>query len=256
MEDRNDFVESLIFFAFVATTAMCLSFTFSLIVYSMGVPANPMEFVTANLFISACVAVPTATLAAQHEFRMRLYQRRLESMASTDSLTGLLNRKFFTQFATEEQMRMKRTDGMAAIAVFDIDHFKQVNDDYGHAVGDQVLQEIAALAYSELRGPFDRLGRWGGEEFVMLLSSVSLDQAVQVGERVRQRIASHSLEVGKSKVSVTASFGIALLDSDASIDSIIEKADLAMYQSKANGRNRVTVSCESHAKTMKAAAAA
>ena len=256
MEDRNDFIESLIFFAFVATTAMCLSFTFSVIVYSMGLPHDPTEFVTANLFISACVAIPTATLAAQHEFRMRLYQRRLESMASTDSLTGLLNRKFFTQFATEEQMRMKRTDYMAAIAVFDVDHFKRVNDDHGHAIGDQVLKEIAALAYSELRGPFDRLGRWGGEEFVMLLSSVTLQQAIHVTERVRQRISNHEIETNAGVISVTASFGVALLDSDGSIESIIEKADLAMYDSKAKGRNRVTVSCGTSPSEAKAPVAA
>ena len=90
----EDLVESLTFFAFVAITALCLCFTFSVIVYSMGFPTDPHKFIVANLFIAACVAVPTAAIAAQHEYKMRIYQRTLEDMASTDALTGLLNRKF------------------------------------------------------------------------------------------------------------------------------------------------------------------
>lgn len=242
MSDRlKDILESMTFFAFVAITALCLSFTFSVIVYSLGLPADPEHFIAANLFIATCVAVPTGAIAAQHEFRMRIYQRTLEDMASTDPLTGLLNRKFFRQFACEELARMKRTEVTSAIALFDLDFFKAVNDRYGHAGGDVVLREIAAVAYSELRGPFDRLGRWGGEEFVIMLSNVDLEQAKSVCERVRASIENHLFFLDGQAVTVTASFGLALLPPDGDFDNVLEQADHALYDSKAQGRNCVSV---------------
>ena len=236
----EDVVESCIFFAFVAITALCLCFTFSIIVYSMGFPTDPHDFIMANLFVAACVAIPTAAIAAQHEFRMRIYQRTLEDMASTDALTGLLNRKFFKQFAYEELARMSRTETASAIAFFDIDYFKRVNDEHGHSVGDRVLREIAAVAYSELRGPFDRLGRWGGEEFIILLSNVDMEQAKTVCDRVRTSIENHAVLVNDSSVSVTASFGLAMLPPGSDFDQMLEMADSALYESKARGRNCIT----------------
>ncbi|KCZ54625.1 hypothetical protein HY29_13800 [Hyphomonas beringensis] len=242
VSDRTkDVIESLTFFAFVAITALCLSFTFSIIVYSLGLPADPENFIVANLFIATCVAVPTGAIAAQHEFRMRIYQRTLEDIASTDPLTGLLNRKFFRQFAVEELARMKRTEVTSAIALFDLDYFKAVNDRYGHGGGDVVLREIAAVAYSELRGPFDRLGRWGGEEFVIMLSNVELEQAQSVCERVRASIERHMIFLDGQPVNVTASFGLALLPPGADFDKVLEQADHALYDSKAKGRNCVSV---------------
>ena len=236
----EDVVESLTFFAFVAITALCLCFTFSVIVYSMGFPSDPQNFIVANLFIASCVAVPTAAIAAQHEYRMRIYQRTLEDMASTDALTGLLNRKFFKQFACEELARMSRTEMTSAVALFDIDYFKAVNDQHGHAAGDRVLREIAAVAYSELRGPFDRLGRWGGEEFVVLLSNVDMEKALSVCDRLRSSIEDHVVIVDGQPVSVTASFGLAMLPPNSDFDDMLEQADGALYESKAKGRNCVT----------------
>ena len=237
----EDVVESLTFFAFVAITALCLCFTFSVIVYSLGFPKDPHNFIVANLFIAACVAIPTAAIAAQHEYRMRIYQRTLEDMASTDALTGLLNRKFFKQFACEELARMGRTETSSAVALFDIDYFKNVNDHHGHSAGDRVLREIAAVAYSELRGPFDRLGRWGGEEFVILLSNVEIEQARNVCERLRGSIENHVVMIDGQPVSVTASFGLAMLPPNSDFDEMLELADSALYESKAKGRNCVTV---------------
>ena len=206
----EDVVESLTFFAFVAITALCLCFTFSVIVYSMGFPSDPQNFIVANLFIASCVAVPTAAIAAQHEYRMRIYQR------------------------------MSRTEMTSAVALFDIDYFKAVNDQHGHAAGDRVLREIAAVAYSELRGPFDRLGRWGGEEFVVLLSNVDMEKALSVCDRLRSSIEDHVVIVDGQPVSVTASFGLAMLPPNSDFDDMLEQADGALYESKAKGRNCVT----------------
>jgi len=236
----SDVLESLTFFAFVAITALCLSFTFSMVVYQLGLPANPKVFVLTNLVVSACVAVPTAVIASQHEYRLRIYQRRLEALAATDPLTGLYNRRFFKQAMDDELNRMRRTRQTAGLVFFDLDHFKRINDRFGHKTGDVVLQEVAESAFAELRGPFDRLGRWGGEEFVILLSDVTLEQAEAVCERIRARIESLALEHKGQVISVTASFGTCLLAQGGNADIALETADAALFESKNSGRNKVS----------------
>ena len=236
----SDILESLTFFAFVAITALCLSFTFSMVVYRLGLPANPKMFVLTNLVVSACIAIPTAVIASQHEFRLRIYQRRLEALAATDPLTGLYNRRFFRQALDEELQRMRRTRQTAGVVVFDLDHFKRINDRFGHKTGDVVLTEVAASAFAELRGPFDRLGRWGGEEFVILLSDVTLDQAASVCDRIRARIESLVIEHKGHAISVTASFGVCLLERGDDPEIALETADAALFDSKNAGRNCVT----------------
>jgi diguanylate cyclase (GGDEF)-like protein len=236
----RDIKDSLTFFVFVATTALCLSFTFSVFVYQMGVLDDPQRFLVANLVAAACVAIPTATIASQHEFQLKRYQRQLESLASTDPLTGLLNRRFFRISAEDEMHRQRRAGGMAAIVLFDLDQFKQINDRHGHQAGDAMLKRIAEIAYSELRGPFDKLGRWGGEEFVVLLSNVNRDQAWLVCDRLRERLEHAEIEYDGKTLSVTASFGFEMLTSDASLDGVLESADRALYVSKTTGRNRVS----------------
>ena len=135
---------------------------------------------------------------------------------------------------------MRRTQQNAAIAIIDLDFFKEVNDLYGHAAGDRVLKTIAQIAHAELRGPFDKLGRWGGEEFVVLLSDVTPENARIVCDRLRGRIQSALIETGEYQVCVTASFGFCMLNADANVNAAIEAADRALYISKRNGRNRVT----------------
>jgi predicted signal transduction protein with EAL and GGDEF domain len=122
--------------------------TFSMVMYQLGVPTNPRAFVLTNLLISACVALPTGVIASQHEFRLKNYQRRLEALAATDPLTGLYNRRFFKQALEDEVQRMRRTHQTAGLVIFDLDHFKCINDRFGHKSGDLVLQEVASAAFA------------------------------------------------------------------------------------------------------------
>lgn len=237
--NRREMWSAVNFFLLVAGTALSLSFTVSLFFYKLGLPADIGAYIRLNLFVSGCVAVPTAVIASLHDFHMRAYQRRLEEMAWTDSLTGLLNRRFFVHAAEEERARMRRTKQNAAVVLIDLDHFKEVNDLYGHSAGDLVLKEIAAIAHSELRGPFDRLGRWGGEEFVVLLSCVSEEQALLVCERLRRRIEQTGIVIGEREVSATASFGICMIRPDTQLNAALEAADRALYDAKRLGRNRL-----------------
>ena len=239
----QDLKDSLTFFVFVAVTALCLSFTFSIVVYRLGLLDDPQRFLIANLVVSACVAIPTATIASQHEFQLKRYQRELESYASQDPLTGVLNRRFF-RFAVEEEMaRQQRTRTVAALAMFDLDKFKSINDRYGHKAGDEVLKRVAEVVHSQMRGPFDKLGRWGGEEFILMLSDVTEAQAHSVIERIRDRIENTVITVGPHEISVTASFGFDRVFAKSSFNAVVEAADAALYQSKSDGRNRVTSAC-------------
>jgi diguanylate cyclase (GGDEF)-like protein len=227
------------YFALVCGSALAISLTVSVVILYLGVPIQATDYVRLNLFVTGCIAFPTAIIASLNNFHTKAYQRRLEALAWTDELTGLLNRRFFMRAAGEECERMRRTQKTAAVALIDLDFFKQVNDMHGHAAGDKVLQRIAQISHAELRGPFDKLGRWGGEEFIFLLSEVTPEHAGAVCERLRYRIQAALIESGDQEIRVTASFGYCMLRAGSDVSLAIEAADRALYEAKRLGRNRV-----------------
>ena len=187
---------------------------------------------------------------ARTQIRRRRYQDRLRSnyqrslsLALTDSLTGLYNRRYTIRHL--EGLLQRRRDGGKPVSVllFDIDHFKAVNDTYGHAAGDEVLKTIAQRASANLRTT-DMVARFGGEEFVVVMADTSLDLATMIAERIRERIAADPIvwAGGPDGLTVTVSIGVAMAsDEDRSPDDLLRRADTAMYQAKAAGRNRVEV---------------
>lgn len=162
-------------------------------------------------------------------------ERNAVALAETDVLTGLANRrKIIQQLQTE--LGIARRDGSAlAVAIFDIDHFKAVNDLYGHAVGDDVLRRVAQTAGGALRGT-DRIGRYGGEEFVLVLPQASPEIAARIAERVR--VAVEQDGVTTDQPSVTISLGVASFRGEPSAEEILERADIALYEAKNGGRNK------------------
>jgi len=169
-----------------------------------------------------------------------IYKQK-EQMAITDSLTGLYNRRFFKERMEEMVSRSGRYQKQLAVMMFDIDHFKNINDTYGHPVGDVVLKRVAQILQDSMR-KIDLVARYGGEEFVLILDSVDEAASVRKAEEVRELIAGVNMESTLGNFKITASVGISMYPSDASTDSeLIEKADEALYASKRNGRDRVTV---------------
>jgi diguanylate cyclase (GGDEF)-like protein len=159
--------------------------------------------------------------------------------ATTDMLTGLLNRRAFIEWATRELRRAERYRDSLSVIILDVDHFKQVNDRYGHATGDHVLEFVGSMLPKAVRS-CDVVARWGGEEFVLALPSTPLQGAVLVAERARRTLEEASVQAGNgSTVPVTASFGVAQLNPGETIDQLIDRADRAMYAAKSGGRNRV-----------------
>lgn len=168
-----------------------------------------------------------------------LYQQA-RKMAYTDPLTQIYNRTAFHEFLLCEIGLASRYQKALTIIFLDVDHFKQINDDYGHSWGDYALTSVAKNIKSHLRSG-DRVFRFGGEEFVVLLSNTNLDGAFHLAERIRETIASHVLVFDMSIVKMTASFGISILLDDDTPDSFVKRADSAMYTAKKNGRNQVAI---------------
>ncbi len=158
----------------------------------------------------------------------------LEHLATHDSLTSALTRRHINEACQRELERCRRHGRSMALLMMDLDHFKEVNDTHGHQAGDQVLIKLVATVNTLLRRP-DHLGRYGGEEFVVLLPETSLDEALQVAERIRAVCAQPD-----RRPSCTVSIGVTTWQKDNdTLETLIARADAAMYRAKANGRNRV-----------------
>ena len=167
---------------------------------------------------------------------------KLEQLSATDALTGLTNRRRFLESLENERNRIERYGGSLSLIMFDIDHFKKINDTWGHAVGDLVLREIARDAQRFLRKA-DSAVRYGGEEFVILLPETELPGATLIAHRLRQLVADTVIAHNQEPpISVTISIGVASLGPGESGDELLNRADKAMYQAKNNGRNRVELS--------------
>ena len=168
-----------------------------------------------------------------------IVHERVENLAATDGLTGLFNRRYFDSAFARELARCDRSSSSLGLLLADIDHFKSFNDTYGHAMGDLVLKKVAGILSGALRKA-DVLARFGGEEFVILLPSVTARGALESAERLRQSVAGAGVHPGGPRKQVTVSIGAALFPTDASdSESLLKAADEALYEAKHLGRNRV-----------------
>jgi diguanylate cyclase (GGDEF)-like protein len=178
-----------------------------------------------------------ALQVTQAELAMKTAE--FERLSLTDALTGVANRRALTERAQIEIAALSRNPGPLSVVMFDIDHFKRVNDTFGHAVGDTVLSHVALVAKENLR-PGDLIARIGGEEFALLLPHTEVREAQAIAERIRAKIAEAQVVSGEAVVSVTCSFGVAPFDdTSGTIDNALRRADSALYLAKQDGRNRV-----------------
>lgn len=162
-----------------------------------------------------------------------------KALATVDPLTGLANRQTMRTQLTGERDRAIRQRLPLALALADIDHFKKINDTFGHAQGDTVLRAVAQVLRGTVR-PYDVVYRYGGEEFLICLPGTNAETGAHALERIRQAIAALTLTDDKgTPIPVTATFGVAEVDADTSVDDAIERADKALYDGKRSGRNRV-----------------
>lgn len=168
-------------------------------------------------------------------------EEELLRLAATDPLTGAFNRREFTAVADREALRSNRYHHPLSILMLDLDHFKKLNDTYGHGAGDKALQRFTTLCCNALRN-VDVFGRWGGEEFVALLPETNIDGAAVIAERLRRLVNETVINYNDHKINFTVSVGVAQYrDGEISIDGPLSRADAAVYDAKKAGRNRISV---------------
>lgn len=168
-------------------------------------------------------------------------EKKLETMAMTDELTGLFNRRNFTQKGLDEFQRARRYNLPLSMMMLDVDKFKSINDTYGHQAGDYVLKNFASLIMNNIRD-VDICGRLGGEEFGLILPNTDSDYSLTLAERLRKAIEHYPFEINGKAVSITISIGVAsFVENSVSFDQMLNNADSAMYWAKNNGRNRVAL---------------
>jgi len=174
------------------------------------------------------------------ENELRDARDKLGHLAHTDSLTGLHNRRFFMRRLNEETERVRRHGSSLSVLLFDLDHFKRVNDTHGHDAGDRILQAVAS-ASNDVKRLTDVAARVGGEEFALLLPETGMDGALRMAKRLRQAVENIRMQNQRDKgISVTASIGVANIHQLSSdLDNVLKQADEALYKAKNLGRNRV-----------------
>jgi diguanylate cyclase (GGDEF)-like protein len=174
----------------------------------------------------------------QSGLKLKQAYKRIEELAELDELTGSVNRRCIMRMLDDEIARAHRSQTPCSIALIDLDWFKRINDGYGHPTGDEVLRTFAITVFANIRN-FDRFGRYGGEEFLLVLPDTLGDSAANILDRLRVIIASLDWSAFSPDMRVTISAGVATLRPDETEDSLLARADNALYSAKARGRNRI-----------------
>jgi diguanylate cyclase (GGDEF)-like protein len=197
-----------------------------------------VEAVTAALVVGSSIWFAVAAgYISNLRTRLRESRQQIQALATRDGLTGLWNRRHIDVTLEAAVQHAARHDTALCVVLVDVDHFKRVNDRLGHAIGDRVLKAVANCLASSVRAE-DHVGRFGGEEFLLILPAANLSQAIVLAERLRERLnAQPIMPVGEG--SVTASFGLADWRSGEVASALVNRADRALYRAKATGRNRV-----------------
>lgn len=199
-------------------------------------PANPSELLA---------RLSAGSRVVRLEQSLREANEKIQLLSITDSLAGTYNRRYLNDQILKDVERAQREGHPLSAIMADIDRFKRINDEHGHATGDEVLRQFADLAKSVIR-PLDWIARYGGEEFVIVLPGADVMTAAQTAEKIRARCAEAPMVLSIGRIQVTASFGVAALSrvpqsTQAAAASLLREADMALYTSKNEGRNRVTI---------------
>lgn len=239
-----------VFLAFAAALlALSVMASLDIIPYAPGLGTdiqlepNRSLYFTSSMIIAAAGYVIYQTfivLALLNAWHSR--EQEVRHQSATDALTGVANRRQILTHLETCLIKMQRRDDRIALLMLDIDHFKKINDSHGHQIGDQALVAVAAALRARMR-PHDMVGRYGGEEFLIILPGADHTGAAEIAQRCRDAVSEVRLALGKATLPLTASIGVVSRTADAidDIDSLIRLADDAMYMAKKTGRNRVNI---------------
>jgi len=206
-----------------------------------GLEAGADDYMTKPVhFLELQARLQTGQRIIALEDKLRQSQHDLYKLATRDGLTEIWNRTTILEFLDEELVRGRRLGHPTGVIMIDLDHFKEINDTYGHLTGDRVISKAAAYFQKSVR-PYDRVGRYGGDEMLVVLPDCGLEETIQVAERLRKTVEKARLRVPGRMLRFTLSLGCASSKNEAgrSVDRMIRESDRALYEAKQNGRNRV-----------------
>jgi diguanylate cyclase (GGDEF)-like protein len=209
------------------------------------VAVSPTAIAGLRYFNIACFLIALGMIASAHSRTVDDAERRLSALASTDALTGLLNRRRMSDLMQKELAQACIVNRPLAVMLLDIDHFKIINDQYGHARGDQVILAVGEILRANVR-QLDLVARWGGEEFLVLMPDAGLDAARETAERVRRAVASYVVRDETDAVPVTITAGVSAWNETERLEDTIHRADTVLYLGKQAGRDRVVVDATSY----------
>jgi diguanylate cyclase (GGDEF)-like protein len=230
----------------LATTGLIAVFLFTDLPVGMPVSTQTERLAAMLCFVliigqCAYVGLFGSTLRKtlyRRSVELKAAYRRIEELAEVDELTGAFNRRCIMRMLEEEISRAHRLNAPCAIALIDLDWFKRINDAYGHPTGDEVLRTFAITMFANVRA-IDRFGRYGGEEFLLVLPDTTQQSAVGMLDRLRAIIAELEWSAFSAGMSVTMSAGVTVLRANENSDNVLARADSALYAAKAQGRNRI-----------------
>ncbi|WP_017210675.1 GGDEF domain-containing protein [Clostridium beijerinckii] len=224
-----------------------LAYLGGLVIFQNDINLLVTNIINGLIFFLAIIIISTGIYNSNYEkiaqnIILREINTKLNYISSHDSLTKLLNRRSFSNHVSEKMRMVGKSKKIATLILIDVDHFKHVNDKFGHAVGDMVLKEVSNIIIKHIKTT-DLATRWGGEEFLIFLFESSINEAYVLAENIRQEIQNKVIITDKFQIQITASFGISLLKDNfsKSFDTSFKSADVALYKAKNQGRNRIVI---------------
>ena len=229
----------VIYAVIFTVVVISLSVHLTAYVYSHAGPLSLQGYLALSVGIACLLAPACSFFLGNYTARIFDLKKKVTARIMKDPLTGSLNREAFMESIANEQARMHRTRAPAAVLLLDLDHFRILNNRYGHDAGDLVLQNIADTLKSDLRTGTDFMTRWGGEEFAIVLAETKIDEAMIVAERMRARIETLRTQHKDEAIKTTVSIGVTDLHWAECLKQAIDRADNCVFKAKGDGRNYV-----------------
>ena len=232
-------LHTFVYAALLSVVLICATVHFSAFVAPL-LDMYGVHTVTVTAAIASCALAPPASMImAIYSSKLIKVQEQLLELATTDPLTGLLNRRAFAHRYERESARYNRTNQPVSLLLIDLDYFKLINDKFGHAAGDAALHILSAHLKQTSRFGTDDVARWGGEEFAVMLSDSGHQTAMRAAERLRRQIETLNVKFGDEMIHLEASIGVVVCRKGEALEMAMQRADLCLRQAKAQGRNRV-----------------
>lgn len=234
-------LHTLVYAILLSVVLICVTIHFSSFLAPRLDPDNPNNLMIMSAVASCILAPPASIMMALYSSKLIRIQEELHSLATTDPLTGLLNRRAFAHHFERESARSNRTNRPVSLLLIDLDHFKIINERYGHNGGDEALKAVANHLRGTSRFGTDDIARWGGEEFAVLLADSGRESAIRAANRLRRQVEMLKIMYRDQELHLEASIGVVECRKGETLEQAIHRADLCLRQAKVRGRNQIAV---------------